>query len=210
MPLAAELIGAAAGLIVIGSLGFWFVQWLTRSAPVDETNALLRQIVKNTTPLGVTPPSIEALAEPANDRTRRLLREAIDLQNQNREEEAIQRLLTAYDMDLPAKAKAELHLLAGIGYARLSRLIEAESNYRQALAAAEQAGDEKLRAAAIGSLGIVFSDRGDLDNAEEQLKKALEIYEAMGDRLSQARALGGPWRRVRALRRLRQGRREYP
>ena len=144
-------------------------------------------------PLGTAPVNTKALASAATRRAEQLLTEAVELQRQHKEREAIECLLTAYDRELPAEAKTQLHILAGNGFLNLSELEEAEGHYRQALAAAQQAKDPRGQAAALGGLGNVYSCRGqpgDLDKAEQHHKKALRISTEIGNHLGQAIVLG--------------------
>ncbi|MDO8611411.1 MAG: tetratricopeptide repeat protein [Dehalococcoidia bacterium] len=140
-------------------------------------------------PLGAAPMDTEALAAQATDRTERLLAEAIGLQRQHKEREAIERLLTAYDMEMPPPAKAQLHILVGNGFLRLSELEMAAGHYRQALATAEETNDRHNQAAASTNLGYACFVRGDIAKAEEYLRDALANTEAIGDKLGQAAAL---------------------
>ena len=140
-----------------------------------------------TPPAGTAPADTGALAAQATAKTQPLLAKAIQLQGQHREREAIEHLLTAYDMNLPLRAKTALHILAGNGFLRLSEFEEAEGHFRQALEAAREAGHRQDQAGALGNLGTVYAERGDLDKAEEHYKRALAIDEEAGDRLGRAR-----------------------
>ena len=147
----------------------------------------LDQWGEHAAPPGASTPDTSALAvADVTERTERLLQEAVELQRQNKEREAIELLLTAYDMEMPPDAKAELHILAGIGFLNLSELEQAEAQLRLAILAVEDTEDKENVAAALGNLGIVFAQRGDLDKAEGHFKKALTIAEAIGDRQCQA------------------------
>ncbi len=131
----------------------------------------------------------ELLARLATERTEQLLAEAVELQRQHKEREAIERLLTAYEMDMPTEAKAELHLLAGNGFARLSEFEEAEGHYRQALAAAKEAGDRLGQTNALTALAAVYVSRGDLAKAEDHLDEADRLLDDVGDKLGQLQIL---------------------
>jgi tetratricopeptide (TPR) repeat protein len=163
-----------------------------RGAQLDRMEAMLTELKEGVLapPQGASSPDTEALAAEATSGTERLLAEAIELQRQHKEREAIERLLTAYDMDMPPTAKADLHILAGNGFLRLSELEEAEGHYRQALDASGQASDKAGQAAALGSLGIVYAERGALDKAEKHMRDALRIYEEMGSDHGQAMEFG--------------------
>ena len=198
------LIGVAVSVIaaVILAVGGWFFRdrlgWLPSKEKRDLRERLARvegQLELLTggalaPALGTQAIDTKALAEQATENTERLLAEAIELQRAHKEREAIDRLLTAYNLAMPPEAKAELHLLAGNGFLRLADLGEAEGHYRQALAAAEEGGEKQGRVAAFGNLGLVYADRGDLDRAEEHHKKSLSLHEEIGDKLGQANQLG--------------------
>jgi tetratricopeptide (TPR) repeat protein len=141
-------------------------------------------------PPGAVPVDTTQLAEQATARTQRLLEEAIELQRQHRERDAIERLLTAYDMELPPEAKVQLHILAGNGFFRLSEYEEAEGHYRQALDASRAAQDRQGEANALGNLGLIYTNRDALDRAEQYHKEALAIDREIGNRLSEANQLG--------------------
>ncbi len=187
---------------VILTVGGWFshekLGWFKSSSDA-ETRERLARVEGQLTELkeqsvapspGTAPVETEALAAQATARTERLLAEAVAFQRQNKERDAIERLLTAYDMDMPPQAKAQLHLLAGNGFLHLSELEEAEGHYRQAMADAEEAGHRRGQAVALGNLGLIYASRGDLDRAEERYHQALAINKQIGNNVGQARNLG--------------------
>ena len=132
-------------------------------------------------PPGSPPTDTRALAAQATVRTLKLLTEAVELQRQHKEREAIERLLTAYNMNLPPPAKVELHLLAGNGFVHVSEFAEAEGHYLQALQAARAAKYQEGEAAASGGLGIVYDHKGDLQRARESTQQALAIADELGN-----------------------------
>jgi tetratricopeptide (TPR) repeat protein len=166
--------------------------------PVEDHDMLVRMMGMLTElkegalapPTGSAPTDTQALAEASTSRTEELVAEAVELQRQHKEREAIECLLEAYRRDLPPEAKIQLHILAGNGFLRLSELREAESHYQQALDAAKARGDREAEAVALDNLGLVYASRGDLDKAEERHGKALAIQEEIGNRRGQAHDLG--------------------
>jgi len=52
--------------------------------------------------------------------------------------------------------------------------------YRKALAVNEELGRKEGMASQYGNLGILYETRGDLDRAEEMLKRARSIYISIG------------------------------
>ena len=99
----------------------------------------------------------DELAKAGGPDTPRLLAEAVALQDQGKEREAIERLLTAYDEEMPPEAKAQLHLLVGNGYYRLSDYGAAEHHYVYSLEAARVAESKEAEAAVLGNLGVIYS-----------------------------------------------------
>ena len=133
---------------------------INREGMTEEERARLKRVEESLAelqgqmaapPPGSQPVETEVLAVQATDRTEELLAEAVQLQAQNKEQDAIERLLTAYDMDMPSVAKAQLHLLAGTSFLNLSELEEAEGHYRQALDASREANHRGGQAAALGN-----------------------------------------------------------
>ena len=157
-----------------------------------EVEAQLEEIQKKTAapPGGTEPVETRALAAQATDRTRKLLAEAIQLQNQNKERDAVDKLLSAYDADLPAEAKAALHLLVGNSFFKLSELEQAAGHYEQAREASLGADSLDGEAIALLNLGAIDGQRGDLGRAAKHFEEALEIYQKSGSRKGEAGALG--------------------
>ncbi len=173
----------------------WFESYATTSdTQIDYeklAGELLHQIAQQARPReGAADVGTEELAKAADPDTPARLREALELQAQNREREAIDALYEAFRRDLPPGAKAELHILLGISFLNLSELVEAEGHYRQALDASRAAMTRKYEAATLGNLGLVYRERGDLQRAEEHLKQALYIQREIGDRIGEANQLG--------------------
>ncbi len=151
--------------------------------------ATLENIVRVTTPPGTPPPNTGELVAQATESIEKL-EDAAKLFNAGEYREAIEHVLTAYDRELPPRAKAQLHLVAGNAYFFLSDYGAAEGHYKEVMQAALDSNDRKHEAAAIGGVGLVREGRGDLEGAEEHYRKALAIDEEIGDRSGQASALG--------------------
>lgn len=141
-------------------------------------------------PEGSVPLETSVLAAQATDKTESLLAEAIELQRENKEREAIERLLTAYKMDLPPAAKAQLHLLAGTGFYKLSEYGAAEYHYGTSLKAGRAAGSKAAEANALGGLGLIYQERGDYPKAADHHQQAVDIHRKIGSRMGEAQDLG--------------------
>ncbi len=151
---------------------------------------LLQQYVGQARPPeGATDIGTEELAKAAGPDTEARLREALELQDQNREREAIECLYEAFRRDLEPRAKAQLHGLIGNSFFKLSELEEAEGHYCQALDASRAGNIAEYEAASLGNLGLVHAVRGDLQRAEAHHLQALAIDREMGNRLPEAQDL---------------------
>lgn len=200
------IIAAIVGIIGL-PVGIWFqffrktddqgVKIPQPSMSPDERERLVRvelqlaELQEKTAapPEGSAPLETAALAAQATAETERLLTEAVALQNENKEREAIERLLTAYKMDMPPEAKAELHLLAGNGFYHLSEYDAAEHHYARSLEASRRANSKAAQAAVLGNLGVIYHEQGDLAKAEDRHGQALAFSREIGDRLVEANAL---------------------
>ena len=126
---------------------------------------------------------IADLAAETTSKAERMLDEALAFLKDGRYQDAIEHVLSAYDRELPPRARAELHLVAGNAFHSLSDYGAAEMHYREASRAAPSV------AATLG-FGLVCAGRGDLDGAEKHYRKALTIAESIGDSLGRARGFG--------------------
>jgi tetratricopeptide (TPR) repeat protein len=108
------------------------------------------------------------------------------LQNAEQHEAAIREFEKAFAAAQDDHQRCALHVLIGKSFLNLGRQPEARSHYRQALGAADLAGDEPGAAAALTGLGVVSVSAGEADGAEEYHQKAFAIYDRLGDRLGQA------------------------
>jgi Flp pilus assembly protein TadD len=54
--------------------------------------------------------------------------------------------------------------------------------HRKSLALEEELGHKEGMASDYGNLGLIYRTRGDLDTAEEMLRKALALFEQVGAR----------------------------
>lgn len=140
---------------------------------------------------GATNVGIEELTKAADLDTQTRLREAIELQRQHKEREAIDCLYEAFRRDLEPQAKAELHILIGNAFLRIGHLTEAQGHLRQGLEIAEQKGLTSQHAAALTELGILEASRSNFAEAEQLVEDALRIGgESDPDRATTLGALG--------------------
>ena len=71
--------------------------------------------------------------------------------------------------------RGALHLHIGTSQYLLGRSVQADGSYAEALRLFQAAADDEGQAAALGNLGVVYADRGELERAEEHYEQALEI-----------------------------------
>jgi len=95
---------------------------------------------------------------------------------------------------MAAPDRAAIYLLMGNAYLATGQPVQAEAAYRKSLAAAEAIAStrekKEARATALGNLGVVFRQKGELEKALEHYQKALEIHKEIGHRLGEASDLG--------------------
>ena len=157
----------------------------------EETNRLLREIRESLAkpPEGASEISTDELAKAAGPNTEAHLQEALELQAQNKEREAIDALYEAFRRDLEPVAKAELHLMIGTSFLDLGELEKAEGHYRQAFDAARGSNLADIEADTLASLGNLYKARGELDPAQSYYEQAGEIYSKLGNQLGEANQL---------------------
>ena len=135
-------------------------------------------------------PELRAAFEDA----RALQKEGYEAQSAHKHREAIACFTRALALAEDDSQRAALHLLRGNSYAYISQYKEAEGDYRETLELAESISPAEdaaqARAAALGNLGIVYTDRGELAKAEEHHKQSLEIHMEIGNRRGEAQELG--------------------
>jgi tetratricopeptide (TPR) repeat protein len=142
-------------------------------------------------------------AVPGTERLHRLLTEqslrdhlakAAELAKANRHREAIEHLAACLGPEMAAADRAAICLLMGNAYLATSQPLQAEAAYRKSLAAAEAIAStrekKEAQATALGNLGIIFRQRGELEKALEHYQKALQIHKETGHRLGEASDLG--------------------
>jgi len=142
-------------------------------------------------------------AVPGAERLRNLLREqsrrenlakAAELAKADRHREAIEHLEACLGPELVASDRAAIYLLMGNAYLATGQPVQAEAAYRKSLAAAEAIAltreKKEARATALGNLGVVFRQKGELEKAMEHYQKTLEIHKEIGHRLGEASDLG--------------------
>ena len=216
MELIGIIVGIAAGLVAVVAAIAGAIRWLyqkifsdgSQSDPnvnplqqgmsADERERLVRveaqlaELQKGAAapPEGSAPSEVAALAAQASDEIEEALSEAVALQDENKEREAIERLLTAYNKDMPPEAKSQLHLLAGNGFLNLSEYGQAEYHFRTSLAAGRTAESKEAEAAVLGNLGIIYRIQGDQSKARDHHEDSAAIYREIGNQLGEANALG--------------------
>jgi len=144
--------------------------------------------------LGGLPEAKDLALRAAFEEGQRLQDEGYEAQNAHKHQEAIDRFTRALALAENDSQRAALRILRGNSYGSISDYDRAEADYEETLKLADRISPTKdaaqARASALGNLGLVYADRGELDKAEEHHKGALEINREIGDRLGEAAALG--------------------
>lgn len=112
------------------------------------------------------------------------------LQSAEQHESAIAEFEKAFAAAENDSQRCALHILIGNSFLTLTRIVQAESEYRQALDVAERSGDRKGAARALGNLGLIYRRIGKLAKARAYHEKALRIDQDIGNKPGQGSTLG--------------------
>jgi len=139
------------------------------------------------------PQAKDPLLRAAFEEGQRLQQEGYEAQSAHKHREAIDRFTRALELAENDSQRAALHVLRGNSCYSISQYDEAQTDYEKTLKLAERISPvqdaAEARAAALSGLGLVCSERGDLEKAEEHHKQALDIHRKIGDRQSEAATL---------------------
>ena len=201
------IVGLLASVIAI-----WQVVWpffkrriLKRPDPQPATtkhiDALAQQIKDLESKVTVGPEYLDGLPTAVNQKLRAAYQEARVLQlegyqaqSADRHREAIDRFARALALAENDAQRAALYALRGNSYLSISEYHHAEAEYEETLRLADRISPAedaaRARVPALGNLGVVSFEQGDLDKAEEQHKQALFVAKKIGYHVAEAAALG--------------------
>jgi tetratricopeptide (TPR) repeat protein len=130
----------------------------------------------------------------AYEEARRLQLEGYHAQRADKHREAIERFTRALALAETDSQRAALHILRGNSLHSVGDWSAATDDFKTALGLSKRISPaeegDRAGAAALGSLGLVYADRGDLERAERYGREALQAYRRMDDPLGVADALG--------------------
>ncbi len=121
--------------------------------------------------------------DPQDPRAWFLLGKASILHGEPRQavEEQLVRALVLYKRGRSLLGEAETTNALGVGYARLGQTVDAEEQYRKAVALRRQLGDRRGVASSLRNLAQVAMIRGRFDEAQASLDEARTLFAALGD-----------------------------
>ena len=190
------VVGGAIGLLV------WLGVLPTRlGGSAEDQSALRRQIEELEQKVDVLPEYLADLDETqketlkaAYEEGRALQLEGYEAQDEEKHLEAIERFTRALPLAETDAQRASLHILRGNSFFSVSQFESAEEAYGNAIELAakllEPSDANGVTAVALGNLGLIYANRGDLARAEENQRQALAIERESGDRLGEAGSLG--------------------
>ncbi len=121
-----------------------------------------------------------ALGQVNSDKKRQLLVQG--LQSDPSQVAEARSALTEYmGLQTSASEQAALHLLLGNRQYEAEETDEAEKSYRQAIAAAEQAEEPRIKSTALGNLGVLLAQENP-KRARQYLEEALALDRGLGNR----------------------------
>ena len=164
-------------------------------------SARTKDIERREEKLALPPEFLDGLPEAVNRKLRAAYQEARSLQlegyaarSREKHLEAIDRFTRALALAENDSQRAALHNLRGNSYESISQYKEAQADCEQVIKLSERIPEQQdaaqARAVALGNLGVVHGDCGELAKAEESHQQALKIHRETGDRLGEAVALG--------------------
>jgi tetratricopeptide (TPR) repeat protein len=166
-----------------------------------DTDAIAQQIKELEGKVTLGSEYLDGLPEAVNKKLRaayqeaRLLQlEGYEAQSAEKHREAIDRFTRALELAETDSQRAALHDLRGSSYMAISGYDQAEGDFHETLKVADRVSPTRdaahVRAVALAKLGLVYADRGNLGQAEESHRGALEIDRGIGDRVGEAADLG--------------------
>ena len=173
----------------------WFETFATASGTQIDyeklAGELLHQIAEQARPpQGAADIGTEELAKAAGPDTAERLREALGLQKQNREREAIDALYEAFRRDLRPPARAQFHMLLADSYLSLGDLNQAMAHYSRGLDVARAFELEEEEADFLLAIGITDAQRGRTASAEKCFGEARQLFRRIGKRALEGAVLG--------------------
>ena len=170
-------------------------------ATTRDTDAIAQQIRELEEK--VTHPSeyVDGLPEALNQKLRAAYQEARILQLEGYQAQSAEKHQDAIELFTRALALAEtdsqraaLHVLRGNSHYYISDYASAQADHQETLKLVERISPAEdaaqARAVALGNLGLVYANRGELKKAEEHHRKALGIHRETGNRRGEAQVLG--------------------
>lgn len=120
------------------------------------------------------------LGQVDNDKKRQLLIQG--LQSDPAQGAEARSALTEYlGLQTSASEQAALYLILGNRHYEAEEMDEAEKSYRQAMAAAEEAEEPRIKSTALGNLGVLLSQENP-KRARQNLEEALALDRGLGNR----------------------------
>lgn len=137
----------------------------------------------------ITDEYLDGLSTTVNATRRAAFERARDLLVGNRSGEALPLFGELLGESESSAEEVALLILIGNCLFYLGRLEEAQRSYTEALEKARKQGEREAEAAALGNVGLVHRQKGDLFEAAQHHQGALKTYEQIGNIPGQAKQL---------------------
>jgi tetratricopeptide (TPR) repeat protein len=92
--------------------------------------------------------------------------------------------------DITDSEKLALHIQIGVCFYKQSKLIESHGAFNEGLEVAKFIKDKHGMSVCLGNIGLIYSAKGDLDNALKYYQEALKIFKEIGYKQGEASGLG--------------------
>lgn len=165
----------------IAAIGYFVDKVFFPPAPKE----LVKEVKELKEKVGQMAEYLDGLPETKNPELKRLFEKGYALYRSEKYLAAIDTFKVSLQQRTTDSERMALLILIGIACHRVGKLKEAEEHYQEALLIEERmsnGGDEKGKASALGNLGLIYQDKGDLDQGLKYFEKALKIYQKIGFR----------------------------
>lgn len=186
------ILGALAAGIAIYE--FWLKRVLKKpEKSEEETRTTLTELKEEVTSIktavGEMRDYLDGIPKTKNIKFKKLFDIGYDLYEKCKYTEAVDVFNKCLKLDIKDSERGALLILLGNALSSLGEIKDAETRYNEALLLTQRINDDEGKAAALGNIGLIYSDKGVLDVALKYHKDALEIDKEIGYRQGEASAL---------------------
>ena len=161
---------------------------------VDEIDNKLEKLQQSIQPVPNSPVPLndflDGLPQLTDSHKKQIFETGMKLRDDHQFKKAINKFRLLLGMNPSDDQRAALLTLIGNSFFLTGNQDEALGSYKEALKAAEQAGNQGAKGNALGNIGLIYRNKGEPDEALKYHNQALEIAREIGYKLGEADNLG--------------------